>query len=194
MTLLNKSNSGAADRSYSSNSTTSPTLHLSVDVVGPCNSRGGESAPHRLAPWAPLRSFVPLRGFLFWPSWLTPFFRQPVPSPPTCREPRSITRLLQWRTPVGRIEVAVAVNVDKDRVGEGERPVVFEGLFPGRLGRGDHQNPAILLAIHHQLGVELPGLFLFFRGRHRIGLDHFAVSDNFQGLNRQPREPIAVEF
>ena len=28
MTLLNKSNSGAADRSYSSNSTTSPTLHF----------------------------------------------------------------------------------------------------------------------------------------------------------------------
>ena len=28
MTLLNKSNSGAADRSYSSNSTTSPTLHV----------------------------------------------------------------------------------------------------------------------------------------------------------------------
>ena len=33
MTLLNQSNSGAADRSYSSNSTTSPTLHF--DSGGP---------------------------------------------------------------------------------------------------------------------------------------------------------------
>ena len=32
MTLLNKSNSGAADRSYSSNSTTSPTLPMGIDV------------------------------------------------------------------------------------------------------------------------------------------------------------------
>ena len=32
--LLNQSNSGAADRSYSSNSTTSPALHLIVDYNG----------------------------------------------------------------------------------------------------------------------------------------------------------------